>query len=79
MERRHTDQGRIEDPGERARRLNSAFLTRALGESRDYPRIPRRREDEGGFDALRARANGAELAARWWAYALQRVEPWTDS
>lgn len=60
--------------GDLARRSHSTWLTRALGGQRVYPRIPTRPDWGGGFDRLRARANGAELAERWWATALHRVD-----
>jgi len=54
------------------RRTHERWLTRALrGEARAV-RIPVRRVDEGGFDALRARRR--EAADRWWRRVLLRVD-----
>lgn len=63
-----------EDPGEKARREHSAWLTRALAGTRRYPEIPVRPVQDGGFDELRNRPNGLKLAARWWRMALRRVD-----
>jgi hypothetical protein len=63
-----------EDPGEKARREHSAWLTKALAGTRRYPEIPVRPVPEGGFDELRHRPNGMKLAERWWRMALRRVD-----
>ncbi len=63
------------DKGEEFRRLHGEWLTRALRSRRDYPRIPVRRVDEGGFDALRARTNGPSRARRWWDIVLDKLDP----
>jgi hypothetical protein len=60
--------------GEMMRNAHSAWLTEALASKREYPRIPIRRVDEGGFSKLLARDNGEALAARWWDAALERVD-----
>ncbi len=67
--------GDIRDPGEQFRRVHEEWLTRALASRREYPRIPVRRVDEGGFDALRARAHGPARARRWWSLVLERLDP----
>lgn len=59
---------------ELARAIHSEWLTRALEGRKVYPRIPTRRVDEGGFDALRARARGMARAEQWWTAALERVD-----
>jgi len=52
----------------------SAFLSWALRERRDLPRIPRRRVDEGGFTAM-LRNPGARAAVRhWWRRVLSVLE-----
>ncbi|MEX0776742.1 MAG: hypothetical protein WD042_13650 [Phycisphaeraceae bacterium] len=48
----------------------SAFLTWALAEERQVPRIPCRRVDDGGFEALLARPGARALARRWWGNVL---------
>jgi hypothetical protein len=63
-----------EDAGERARRIHSQWLTNALELEKPYPRIPRRRVDEGGFSRLLSRANARQLIERWWSLALRRVD-----
>lgn len=60
--------------GEMMRNAHSAWLTEALASKREYPRIPVRRVDEGGFSKLLSMKNGEELAARWWDIALERVD-----
>ncbi len=60
--------------GEMMRNAHSAWLTEALASGREYPRIPLRRSDEGGFGKLLARGNGQELAKKWWDVALERVD-----
>ncbi|MEX2218360.1 MAG: hypothetical protein WD749_06325 [Phycisphaerales bacterium] len=52
------------------RRAHERWLTAALASPRPIPRIPVRRVDRGGFDRLRARPGGRELAERWWSLAL---------
>jgi len=78
MDQPRGEYGKLEEAGARTRREHGAFLTRAVRQPRDFPRIPRRGVDQGGFDPLLRRANGATLAARWWTLALQRVGFWTD-
>ena len=67
---RHTD------PAERGavfRRTHERFLTRALSEPGEFPRIPVRRVADGGFDTLRRRPRGLTRAEQWWSAALARV------
>ena len=59
---------------EQFRRVHERWLTRAMASARPIPRIPVRRVDRGGFDRLRARPGGQELAERWWALAMAVVE-----
>jgi hypothetical protein len=61
--------------GERFRREHEAWLNAAILSGRRFPRIPLRRQDEGGFDLLRARPGGRERAERWWRLALARLDP----
>ncbi|MBL9030663.1 MAG: hypothetical protein JNM80_03025 [Phycisphaerae bacterium] len=56
------------------RRVHESWLTRALASRRVYPEIPLRREDQGGFDALRASPTGRAHADLWWSIALARVD-----
>lgn len=57
---------------ERARRVHSTWLTRALrgGGNAHIPRIPVRRVSEGGFDPLLSTVEGREWAEAWWAETL---------
>ncbi|MCG3124768.1 MAG: hypothetical protein GIKADHBN_03253 [Phycisphaerales bacterium] len=64
----------ILERGEAARRLHSAWLTRALDSQRPYPRIPVRRVDEGGFTVLRNTAYRPKVSEAWWPMALDRVD-----
>ncbi|MEM1211276.1 MAG: hypothetical protein AAGI68_03160 [Planctomycetota bacterium] len=59
------------DPREQMIRETSAFLTWALREERDLPRIPRRRVDRGGFAELLRRSAAARAAVQhWWSRTL---------
>ena len=65
---------RLESAGERARRVHSAWLTRALTDPRlGGPRIPVRPVDHGGFDAMLARPGGRQVASGWWRRAIALV------
>lgn len=66
--------GRVPGRAEFFRRVHEAWLDRALGSGRMYPRIPLRRMDCGGFDPLRARSGGRARAEKWWSLALDRVD-----
>jgi hypothetical protein len=60
-----------------ARRLTSAWLTRALRAGAGLPRIPTRRVAEdwsGGYSSIVATPEGRAWADRWWAEALDAVE-----
>ena len=63
----------LQTASERFRAEHSAWLTYAMLTGRSYPRIPTRRADLGGFDALRRRSGGLARAAAWWRAALSRV------
>lgn len=65
-----------EDPGERARRMHSAWLTRAIrhGGGQGLPRIPVRRVSEGGYGPLMATVKGREWAEQWWGDTLGQPE-----
>ncbi|QOI99660.1 MAG: hypothetical protein HRU70_03880 [Phycisphaeraceae bacterium] len=65
--------GPAEDPGAKARREHSEWLTWALSSGNRFPRIPLRAVDRGGFDRLMATPHGKSLAVRWWGAALRRV------
>lgn len=56
------------------RAVHEAWLTRAMTSRRAYPEIPVRREDQGGYDALRSRPTGRAHAELWWTIALARVD-----
>ena len=58
-----------------ARRRHSRWLTRAMRVGVRVPRIPTRRVDEGGFDALMTTHEGREWASHWWSEALQSPDP----
>lgn len=56
------------------RAQHSRWLTRAVAGEREYPRIPIRPVDEGGFSTLMNKSGGRELAERWWECALDLVD-----
>ncbi|MDX2119228.1 MAG: hypothetical protein SFY96_13695 [Planctomycetota bacterium] len=68
------DHRKVLSAGEEARRLHSAWLTRAFELGVDRPRIPVRRVDEGGFDPLLSRPGGKQRCESWWKAALDRVK-----
>lgn len=49
------------------------FLTWALQQERDLPRIPVRRVERGGFDRLMSVPGAAKMASRWWGRALNML------
>jgi hypothetical protein len=57
----------IEETGE--------FLTWALREGRELPRIPRRRVDRGGFSELLRRPLARVIVAHWWRRVLEPIAP----
>ena len=66
-------------PDLRAKMLSetSAFLTWALAEERNLPRIGRRRVSGGGFGALLRRPGARQAMDRWWDRTLDLVtEKW---
>lgn len=65
---------RLQRTAERMRAEHERFLTIALLARREYPKIPTRRVDQGGFDRLMAREHGPRLAQRWWETALDRID-----
>ncbi|MDX2130875.1 MAG: hypothetical protein SFY69_02335 [Planctomycetota bacterium] len=65
---------RVLTSSELFRRQHSLWLTRALRSGREYPRIPIRSVNAGGFSRLMSRPGGPALAERWWARALDRVD-----
>jgi hypothetical protein len=69
-----TTHRRILSAGELFRRQHSLWLTRAMRSGREYPRIPIRAVDAGGWTRLMSRPGGPALAERWWARALDRVD-----
>ncbi len=68
--------GLAETPGEAMRRQHSVFLTNAILNNKQYPRIPTRivNECSNGFAEAMARKHGPEHAEKWWSLALERVE-----
>lgn len=65
---------RILTASERARRVHSAWLTRALAEdAHEAPRIPARRVEQGGFGALLRTARGRSWAWEWWGRVLESL------
>ena len=52
---------------------HSAFLSWALAEERNLPRIPRRRVDEGGFTRLLERPIAKTIVSHWWGLALEKL------
>lgn len=56
------------------RRIHERWLTEALRSPTQYPRIPIRRVDEGGFDHVRAHPQARARADQWWDLALDRVD-----
>ncbi len=64
----------MQTASERFRAEHSAWLTLAMLTGRAYPRIPAKRTDLGGFDALRRRPGGLARAAAWWRAALAKVD-----
>jgi len=63
----------IQTASERFKAEHSAWLTMAMLTGRVYPRIPTKRADRGGFEALRRRDGGMARAAAWWRAALAKV------
>ncbi len=63
----------IEQSRVRMIRQTNAFLTWAMAEPRDLPRIPRRKVSQGGFN-LMLRQPGARAAIdRWWRRVLELI------
>ena len=54
-------------------RDTSRFLTWALAEERNLPRIPTRRSRDGGFAALMRRPAARLMATHWWHRAVDRA------
>lgn len=64
----------ISDVAQAMRDQHSRWLTEALARSEyDLPRIPIRREDEGGFTELSATPRGRVVCERWWRRALRAI------
>jgi hypothetical protein len=63
----------LRSAAERARRLHSEWLTRALrrGGGAGVPRIPVRAVSEGGFAPVMGTAEGREWAEGWWSLTLE--------
>jgi len=56
---------------ERARRIHSEWLERALRTCNDLPRIPVLRVRDGGFALLMAQPGGPACATEWWRRTLE--------
>ena len=52
----------------------SRFLSWALSEDRDLPRIPTAKVGSGGFDELMKMPGARKIAAKWWIAAIDRIE-----
>ncbi|MBS0190726.1 MAG: hypothetical protein JSR52_06205 [Planctomycetes bacterium] len=64
----------IEEVSQRMRDEHSRWLTEALARGKfDLPRIPVRRQDQGGFDELTATARGRVICERWWRKAFRAI------
>lgn len=63
----------LQTASERFKAQHSAWLTWAMISDKQYPRIPTRRADLGGFEHLRRRPGGMARAAAWWRAALAKV------
>ncbi len=67
-------EARLLSAGEKARRLHSAWLTRALVDPGRFPRIPARKVSEGGFSMLMKSQRGRAWAEGWWGDTLDGME-----
>lgn len=65
---------RLITAGEKARRLHSAWLTRALAEPSRFPRIPARPVRDGGFRRLVATPRGRAWADGWWSDTFDTLD-----
>jgi hypothetical protein len=74
MRRVSSSTDRLPTLGEIYRAQHSAWLTWALSSGEEFPRIPTRRADAGGFAKILARSNGRALTERWWEIALRRIK-----
>ena len=71
---------RLAAAAERARIVHSAWLTRAVRDrAGTLPRIPTRRVDRGGFEAVRSTPEGRAWADDWWHFALDRVDSYNNT
>ena len=52
----------------------SRFLSWALSEDRQLPRIPTTSVTGGGFDQLMKMPGAKKIAAKWWIAAIERIE-----
>ncbi len=68
-------QRRIENAGQRARRVHGQWLTQAiLGGGLSAPRIPTRKVTEGGFENVRKTCDGRVWADSWWRGAFRTTD-----
>lgn len=72
--KRGSDRLRSYDRYDRLRMIQETgeFLSWALREGHDLPRIPRRRVDRGGFTELMRRPLARVVVAHWWRRVLER-------
>ena len=63
----------VESRAEAMRRTHSRFLSAAIDSADLFPRIPVRRADRGGFDAVMSRPRGRQAAMAWWGRALDAM------
>ncbi|MEO1235635.1 MAG: hypothetical protein AAFX76_02480 [Planctomycetota bacterium] len=61
------------DARQKAIAETSAFLSWALAEERNLPRIPRRKVAQGGFAKLLDRPMAKVAVTHWWGRALEKV------
>lgn len=75
MSSRRSDHGRglPRDLRREMIRETSAFLSWALAQGADMPRIPRRRVSEGGFAGLMQVPGARAAAAAFWERAFSRM------
>lgn len=65
----------VREAGAKMRAEHSRWLSSAVRKpAKEYPRIPVREVEAGGFDGLMDRPMGRMLADAWWNAALNRVD-----
>ena len=64
----------LRDAGAKYRAQHSAWLTQAVERPLDYPRIPTRAVDLGGFEQLLASPEGRVVVDWWWQHTLESLD-----